>query len=390
MGRLLVVDDSEFVRLALTDRLEDLGHEVVTAEHGQAALAVLEREEVDLVLLDVNMPVMDGLALLARVRDIEALRGLPVLMLSDRAGVADRVGGLQAGADDYLPKDCDDEELAAKVEAFLRIRRLHDALDRERRQLSEANQQLAAMSRMKEDVTQMIVHDIKNPLGVVMGALEGVRSHLAGEMTAAEAEGLLALAEDRASAILKLAKELLDVSRLEDEAIALELEAVEFRDFTARAIARHAPAATRRGLSIAPLADGEPLLVFIDETHMARVLDNLLGNALKYTQPGGTVSLALKAFSGRRFGERGSRFLEIAVADTGPGIPLADLPRLFDRFFRADARRRGLADGTGLGLHVVKRVVEAHGGWVRVESEPGKGATFRVTVPFSPSLSRAR
>ncbi len=384
MGRLLVVDDSEFVRMALTDRLEELGHEVISAEHGLAALAVLEREEVDLVLLDVQMPVMDGLTLLAKLRGIEALRGLPVLMLSDRAGVAERVGGLQAGADDYLPKHCDDEELGAKVEAFLRIRRLHDALDRERRQMAEANVQLSAMSRMKEDVTQMIVHDIKNPLGVVMGALQGLRAHLEGEMAAEDAAALLGLAEERAGAILKLAQELLDVSRLEDEAVALAPEPVDFRAFVARALTRHTPEASRRGLALSGPADGEPLVVAVDEAHMARVLDNLVGNALKYTQAGGRIAIGLEAFSGRRFGERGSRFLELSVSDTGPGIPPADLPRLFDRYFRADARRRGLADGTGLGLHVVKRVVEAHGGWVRVESELGKGATFRVTVPFAP------
>jgi signal transduction histidine kinase len=384
-GRVLIVDDSEFVRTALADRLAELGHEILTAANGLEALDVVEREDVEVILLDVQMPVMDGKELCARLKASDAHRSIPVLMLSTRAEMADRVSGLRLGADDYLPKDCDDEELGAKVEAFLRIKRLHDNLELKRRELATANEKLLQLDRMKQDMSAMIVHDIKNPLNVVMGAFQAVRGFLDGSMTKDDAISLLALGEARADAILKLANELLEIARMEDEEVPLELSTFDLRDLVAGVLGGHAPAAERRGLTLGAAPASEPLPLRADRDQLARAVENLVSNAVKYTPDGGRVEVRLRAFSGRRFGERGSRFLEIVVEDSGAGIAAADLPRLFDRYYRAQARRRGLAEGTGLGLTIVKRIVEAHGGWIHVDSRLGQGSVFRVTLPADPA-----
>lgn len=232
--------------------------------------------------------------------------------------------------------------------------------------LARAAQQTA---RTREEVLGVVAHDLRNPVGVMQSTLAMLREP---GLADADKERMLAIGEKSARQMSRLISDLLDVTRLETGHLALDVESVAVGPLLADAMDSLRVVATERGITLSVAPVPESMRVRADRGRVGQVFGNLLGNALKFTPKGGRVELRAR---------RAGRDVVLEVSDTGPGIPKEDQTHLFERFWQA---RRSDGRGVGLGLAIAKGIVEAHGGRIWVESQPGRGSRFCFTLPDSP------
>ncbi len=257
--------------------------------------------------------------------------------------------------------------IATSISEKLRRRELELAL--RTRELERANSALREKDRLKSEYVRMVAHDIKSPLSTVSSLLQTVIEGYAGSIDQ-RARGLIERAQAKVDFLHHYAKDLLDLSRLRSKE-GLNPEPIDVRELVEEALKISAPKGEGKNISIdLHFGDGMPPLV-ADKEQMLHVLINLISNSLKYTPEGGAIRIEAE--------HRDDRFI-LRVSDTGIGIPEDDIPRIFDEFYRA-SNVAGTTRGTGLGLALVKDIVHRHGGRVEVESTPGQGTTFTVTLP---------
>lgn len=246
-------------------------------------------------------------------------------------------------------------------------------LQREAEKLAAAYEQVSRTERAKSQYMRKVAHELRGPLGTIQTALKVLLQGLVGELPDG-ARDLVARSERRAGELAELTHSLLVLSRAREAAVGGEAAEVELGEFVAGAVAEAQDEAERTGVSLTVARPPEPLLMRGDREGLLQLVGNLVGNALHYTPRGGRVTVSLA-----RAGERA----RLQVEDSGIGIPAADLPRIFDEFFRASNARERRTDGTGLGLAIVNAVAVQHGGSVHVESEVGRGTRFTVELPLA-------
>jgi len=360
-GRVLVVDDHEANRLLLQELLELEGHEVLLASSGAEGLEFAAKHRPDLMLLDVNMPGIDGLEVCRRLRADPDSRALPIILVTALAERSHRLQGIGAGANDYLTKPIDRTDLLLRVSNALSLRRLHQEVADQYRQLRE-------LERMRDSFVHMLVHDLRSPLTGISGYLDLARLELA-EL---DRPRLLADVEEvrrGVNALADMVSNVLDVSRSEAGTLPLRRGTADLGEIAAEAIASLGrPSYATVELS-APLS---PLFANVDSDVIRRVIANLVGNAVKFTPRDGVVQVKVGS------GEVGP---EIRVTDTGPGIPAEHHERIFEKFGQVELRNTPQCRSSGLGLTFCKLAVEAHGGRIGLTSEAGKGSTFWLSLP---------
>jgi signal transduction histidine kinase len=240
--------------------------------------------------------------------------------------------------------------------------------------LRERNSKLREIDRTKDEFVATVSHELRTPLTSIRGYLELMEDEEGISMQGREFLGVIDRNSER---LLRLVGDLLFVAQDDAGLLELDLTAVRPRELMEQAVASARPAAEARRITLSAHALNVPD-VMGDSGRLSQMLDNLLSNSLKFTPPGGRVDVRLNRDAA------GSTVFQFQ--DTGIGIPKPEQDRLFKRFFRADAAARNVVPGTGLGLSIVKLIAEAHGGSVSVESDEGKGATFRVVLPLSPHV----
>ena len=369
---LVVDDDARNLRL-MESILKSSGYAVLSAHDGEEALRTIAGARVDAVLLDVMMPGMSGFEVCGHLRGRYETRLLPIIMVTALNSLEEKVQALETGADDFLSKPVNRVELLAKLRTILRAKALHDEVEQTRRQLEEKNRELLRLEQMREKLSQMVVHDLKNPLTGIVGNLQLLEIQGPG-MPPESFRQILTRTQESARQLMGLILTLLDVARMEEEKLTLKRRRLAPEDLV-RSCVRQGEGLARKGgvdltttlLEALPQIEADPDLA-------ARVLGNLLSNALKHTPAGGRVEVGAAAEG------EGVRFW---VRDTGDGIPRQLLPRVFDKFVVGDSasEESGLGHGTGLGLTFCKLAVEAHGGRIWAESDPGAGSRFSFTLP---------
>lgn len=298
------------------------------------------------------MPGLDGFGLLKALRANAATAAIPVIMLSARAGEEARVEGLQAGADDYLTKPFSARELLARVAGTLALARARAEAD-----------------RRKDEFLATLAHELRNPLAPIRNGLTVMRL-AAGDREAVEkARGMM---ERQVQQMVRLIDELLDLSRISRGKVELRLERVTLASVIQNAVETSRPLIEGAGHELILELPAEPLFVDADTTRLAQVFSNLLNNAAKYTEPGGHIRLAAETRDGE---------VRVSVADDGIGIPASMLPAVFDMFTQVDRSLERSQGGLGIGLSIVKRLVEMHGGTVEARSAGhGQGSEFVVRL----------
>jgi signal transduction histidine kinase len=364
MDRVLVVDDSAQNRLVAGGHLEAAGYEVLMASSGEEALEVLAKEHVDLVVLDVLMPGIGGFEACRRIRATPGIADTPILFLTALGDREATTPALEAGGDDLLPKPFHRAELLLRARALIRQRLTTRQLEMALRTQAEQNETLRRIEHDKRRISQLIVHDLRGPIGAAMANAELLRCTVEGSQTE--------IAEDIVVAMQQLdrtARDLLDLSRAEEGELVANRESFLVGELCSEV------ASAMRGL--ARLTDVELILDIrtdraeADRELLRRLLQNLLHNALKHAPRASTITLQAS---------RDADGLRICVSDTGPGVPPEEAGRIFERFVTLDAgaARTGSA---GLGLAFCRLAAEAHGGRIWFEARAGGGATFCVRIP---------
>jgi signal transduction histidine kinase len=372
---VLVVDDEPHNLEILKSFLEIDGARVVTAGDGEGALAAVAEFLPDLVLLDVMMPAPDGYEVCRRLKEDPATAYIPVVIVTALRGSAERMRGAEAGADEFLSKPFDHVELLTRVRALLRSKRLFDQLltanaALERRvaertaDLARALEKLRGVDRLKSDIIANLSHELRTPLLHMKGYIDLLAEGAMGALTPKQAEGL-GVAQEAVERLESVVEDIVDFNSLHEKRLALE--PVYLPDVCRNVIHASSVSASRRRASVAlALAPGVPQ-VLADRLALTRVLRHLLENAIKFGPANQLVQMEA---------EKAGRNVRVTVRDQGPGLAEEELDRVFDVFYQADGSATRKAGGLGLGLALVKRLVEAHGSEIQVESELGRGSSF--------------
>ena len=360
--RVLSVDDSSLVRGALRRIFADAGAEVDEATSGAEALERFkEIGKYDLVLLDVNLPDTTGIELLPQLRARSL--DVAVVMLTSEDDIKTAIEAIRQGADGFIQKS--DLPIQGERDAFFHA--LEQA--REARAGIVARQQLEGL---KSDFYSMVTHDLKNPANVIGLALEQL-----GDTSAftPEQRRAVGIASSAAKDLLRLVVEYLDYARIDAGYLDLERAPSDLSALVERSALQARVLAEKRNQSVT-LSLPDALNADLDANRISQVLDNLIGNAIKYTPEGGRLEISLT---------QSDALLHFAVRDSGNGVHPTQLERLFKRFSRLPGES-GRSSGTGLGLVIVKAIIEAHGGRVWAESAGiGEGSTFSFELPLSAS-----
>ena len=365
-GVLLVVDDDAINRDVLTRRLTRQGHHVQTASTGQDALRLMREVAFDLILLDVVMPGMDGYEVLRHIRSDDQLQHVPVTMISVVSEMQSVVRCIEAGAEDYLAKPFNPTLLKARIGACLEKKRGRDRENVLFEQLQENYKRLQEVERLRDDMRNMIVHDLRTPLTAVIVGVDMVQS--LGTLNESQRE-LMTVAASGGRTLLAMVNDLLDVEKMESGSAQLQYVELSADALVTGALEQVSTLAVEGHIQLmTEIASGLPHFSG-DEKKLTRTLVNLIANAIKFTR-GGTVTVIASADDAQN--------IRFAIRDTGIGIPHAAFERIFEKFGQLDSRRAG----TGLGLAFCKLAVEAHGGSIQVESTPATGSTFSFSIPL--------
>jgi signal transduction histidine kinase len=377
----LLVDDLEENLLSLEGLLRRDGLVLLKARSGTAALELLLQYDVALAILDVQMPEMDGYELAELMRGTERTRRVPIIFVT--AGAADRqrrFRGYETGAVDFLNKPIEPDILRSKASVFFELYQQRHQIAAQRDELKAYAEALTEADRRKDEFLATLAHELRNPLSPIRNGLDILRA----SPTAPKAEEIRDMMDRQLSHLVRLVDDLLDVSRVSQGKVELRKERIALSELLKTAVEASNPliSAGRHEL-ILDLPDAEVWLD-ADLTRLSQVISNLLNNAAKYTPEGGRIVL-----SARRDREE----VSIAVSDNGIGIPTDMLPRVFDLFTQVRDNVDRSHGGLGIGLALVKQLVELHGGSIAAESAgPGKGSSFRLRLPVveaAPALSVA-
>lgn len=388
--RILIVDDLQENLLALNALIRQEDRTIVQASRGEDALNLLLEHEFALAILDVQMPGMNGFELAELMRGTEKTRHIPIIFVT-AAGKESNYAfqGYETGAVDFLYKPLDMEAVKSKVNVFVELhrqrnetRRQVQALETSRlaqeallQELQASQAELQASIRMRDDFMSMVAHELRTPLNTLFLEAQLRKMQLdRGRIDLFNAEYLQTMvARDKrqAQAMMRLIDDMMDVSRIRSNRLSIRPEEVDLPALLARVVNNLSNQALAAGCSITLHAE-QAVIGFWDEFRIEQVVINLLTNALRYGE-GKPVDVHMTALA---------EGVRIDVRDSGRGISQADQKRIFGQFERAVAREGDKTGGLGLGLYITHQLVQAHGGSIAVQSQPGEGSVFTVTLPL--------
>jgi signal transduction histidine kinase len=362
-AHVLLADDNADMREYIS-RLLSHRCTVQAVSDGAQALAAIRQRRPDLVLTDAMMPNIGGFELLRALRAEPRTADIPIIMLSARAGEESRVEGLHAGADDYLTKPFSAKELVARVMTHLELGRL-------RRQAEMEREKLELASRAKDEFLAVLGHELRNPLAPMVTAIRLM------QMKGVRADELAVL-ERQVGALVRLVDDLMDVSRITGGKIELRKSRIELSNVVLRGLETASPLLEQRRHRIDLQVPAEGLPVEGDPDRLSQVISNLLTNAAKYSDPGSEIHVVADRVDDRA---------RLRIRDHGIGIASEMLTRVFDMFVQQPQALDRAKGGIGLGLAIVRSLVELHQGRVWASSEgPGTGSEFVVELPLVPGL----
>jgi signal transduction histidine kinase len=411
---ILLVDDQPGRLLTYRAILEPLGERLVEASSGEQALKLLMEDEYAVILLDVNMPGMDGFETASLVHQHPRFEKTPIIFVTAvNVTDMDRLRGYKLGAVDYVMVPVIPEILRSKVvvlaELYRKRRELQQAnaalqaekareLDRLNASLRAANTELAARNRelrteigertqaearlreadrRKDEFLATLAHELRNPLAPLLNAVNVRRLAAAGGAD----DPLQGLMERQLALLVRLIDDLLDVARITRGKLVLRRQATTLQDVLRSAIEISQPLIEQGGHALKLQLPPQPVPLFADHVRLSQVFANLLNNAAKYSDAGGCIELSAST---------GDEQVEVLVRDGGIGLSKEQAQQIFDLFTQADTAIERARGGLGIGLTLVRRLTEMHGGEVSVHSEgPGHGSEFRVRLPRAQPMDAA-
>ncbi len=377
--RILLVDDDEMIRQLLHDALTMEGYQATTVQSGEEALQVLQTSTVDVIITDLSMPGMNGLELIRRTNVDHP--DVPKIIITGAGTIENAIEAIRIGAYDYIRKPLNLGELWIVLNRAVKNRQLLQSNQEYQRQLQESNQrleqrvkerteELMRSMRLKDNFLSHLSHEILTPLAPLKGYLSIMRQNLDDREAVEES---LAAAGKEAARLQNLLEGLIDLSHLvTGEAEVMQMP-TDLNECIERAVAVEREGAAKKDLTLSlDLAPDLPRFL-ADPAKIDQIVANLLTNAIKFSEDGGSVTLTSS--------RQGSQVC-LQVSDSGIGIPLEEQPRIFEAFHQIDGSTRRKHGGIGIGLSLVKQLVELHRGTIELESKAGKGSIFSVRIPL--------
>ena len=354
-AKVLVVDDDNGSRQMLRRLLVRHGYQVTLAESGEAALAAVAEGRFDIVLLDLMMPGMDGFELLCRLRTTQSVIQLPVIMLTGRGEQELVMRAFGEGANDYITKPFDFELVDARIRTQLQMRTL---------------------AALKDDMLRIASHDLKKPLMLIGDVADSLLEELQpGAVIGADQIEALTLIQRAGGYMSALIRDFLDLQAMEDGHVALACAPVDLLGLAAEVVQANRSYAEGKGIALTLKDKGERPRALGDVARLRQVLDNLVGNAIKFGPPQTRVEVRVTS---------GSELVRLEVCDTGPGLSAEDMTKLFQRNVRLSNRPTGGENSTGFGLAICRELVELQGGRIGAHNNDAAGSTFWLTLPVAP------
>jgi signal transduction histidine kinase len=385
---LYIEDDKTSARL-MERLLVTKGYRFLHAENGLDGIKLASEERPDLILMDINLPDIDGLAITTRLRNITSLENQPIVAVTAEAQASGRQMALASGCNGYITKPIDVNELPVQINRFLdgheeklsqseenTYLKAHTAglvtkLENRVKELAEANERLKEIDRQRAYFFNVVSHELRTPFTPIRGYIDLLRDGAMGALTEPQRNAIDVISENLRSA-LRLLDDLLDFSKLKATGIPLSLEIFSARELfdevakSAQAYVRNSPVAFETDI-----AKDLPL-IYGDKGRLRQVILNLLNNAVKFTDEGSITLIAGKD----------EQKLIVNIKDTGIGLLPEEVDRVFSEFWQSqDIHGTGI--GTGLGLSISKHLVEAHNGEIWLESQKGVGTTISFTIPVA-------
>jgi two-component system sensor histidine kinase/response regulator len=359
LPHLFIVEDDPMNRLLLR-RMFEPDYRITTAEDGQSALKQLQEQTFDIVLLDVMMPDMSGLEILKIVREHHHHTELPVILVSALHDSEDIVRGFRLGANDYLAKPLSVEVARARVEMQLSLKRMAD-------EKKQTIAELEKLQAMKETFFRTVSHDLKGPISNIRMA-----QYILTEMFEKDPDVKIILDNIDLSltGMQEMIQMFLDAAMVQSGALTLQIGTVAINDVLKQVMQQYQLMA--RGKNIPLHTFPSEHFVLADQRLVTQVLGNLVGNALKFSPPNSVVMA---------WAEGDAHWVRVNVADQGPGIPFEERRNLFQMFSKLSVRPSGTESSTGLGLWIVKSLVEMQGGKVGVDCPADGGSIFWFELP---------
>ena len=411
---ILYIEDDPGSQTLVQRTLSHAGYRVVVASRGIEGLDIAARVLPDLILMDINLPDLSGREVTTRLRGDERFRNVPIVALTAQSQAGEREKAIAAGLTGYLNKPVDVDRLAEQIAAYLAGSRetlsgealtaaqaaynqeVVSRLEAKIRELERNYAELQRLDKIKEDFIQMTAHELRTPMTTIYGygrllQESAIIRQLKDENAEVQVflDGLL----DSIERMTGVINEILTISRIATGRVELAVGPLNFAHMMEKLIKHFAPVIERRKLVVHFDVAQWPTLVHADADLITLAISNLIGNAIKYTPDGGTITLTAREVSGT---------VQIAIKDTGIGIDRQDQTRIFDQFFTADNTQRHSTSktafrggGLGLGLAICRGIIEAHGGRIWVESEGRDekrlpGSTFHVNLPLQARATSPR
>ncbi|MBD2450468.1 hybrid sensor histidine kinase/response regulator [Nostoc sp. FACHB-152] len=363
-NRILAVDDTRDNLILVQTILESEDYEIDIVSDGISALKYVEKTPPKLILLDVMMPGIDGYEVTRRIRANPAFSKnyIPILLIT-AFHESSVVEGLDAGADDFIRKPFDTDELLARVRSLMRLK---DSLDEQQK-----------MARQREDFVSRLTHDLRTPLVAADRMLDLFQQETFCKISPEMKQAISVMIRSNQN-LMQMVNTLLEVYRMEAGKKTFNDEVCNLPEIVQEVVSELSPLADEKNIYVkvdtSSLAHNQkdPGVVMGDALELRRIFNNLLGNAIKFTDTGG-IKIKLEESAN----STGKTWVSIAIEDTGYGIAPEDQATIFERFRQGRNKR----SGSGLGLHLSHRIAEAHGGNITLKSELGKGSVFTVQLP---------
>lgn len=359
METILVVDDTPENIQILDDILTD-EYIVKIALHGEMAIDITKSESPDLILLDIMMPNLDGYEVCRILKSMEDTKDIPIIFITAKNEIEDETKGLDLGAIDYILKPVNPSIVRARVRSHLKLRRAQEQVKRQ-------NEQLKKLLQLREDFVHMAIHDMRSPLCTVLGVNELLKVKV-------DEKGLefLEYSKNAINTLNSLVNEILILARMENDTLLLNRSLVNLEKLVTMVTDMQMTTAKPKNISFEIDIPKQLPLLDVDVKLFQRLLDNLIGNAIKFSPKDNTIVIRIQYLM-----EKSCVLLQII--DNGPGIPKEERERVFDKYAIVELKKKGVSQ-VGLGLAFCKMVVESHGGRIYVTGNEPKGSIFNIEI----------